>query len=364
MGKGVLAMAGSKDSKNSGLQELLVPLAAIGLGLLVGAVIILSMGENPIRAYGALFYGAFGGFNRILGTLARATPIIFTGLAASITFRAGLFNIGVEGQMLMGALAAAVVGSRFQGLPMVIHLPMSILAAVVAGGLWAFIPAWLKARRGIHEVINTMMLNFVANAILAYLVVEVLRAPGEMIPKTPPIFSSAALARFSDFLPGITARLNLGFILALLAAFGLYYLLWRTTTGYEIRAVGLNSKAAEYAGISVSRKVVMAMILSGMLGGLAGAERVLGFDRMLALGFSPGFGFDGIAVALLGRNHPLGIILSAILFGALSSGGVWLSFATNVPSDIIVVLQAVIIFLVAADQIVRAIISYRKKGAV
>ncbi|MBT9136634.1 MAG: hypothetical protein DDT34_01716 [Firmicutes bacterium] len=356
-------MADSKDRKESGLQELLVPLAAIALGLLVGAVIILFIGENPVRAYAALFHGAFGSFNSLLGTLTRATPIIITGLAVALPFRAGLFNIGVEGQMMMGALAAAVVGAELRGLPLAVHLPLTLLAAVTAGGLWAFIPAWLKARRGIHEVINTIMLNFVANAVLAYLVVEVLRAPGEMIPKTPAVLGTAVLARFSDFLPGITARLNLGFILALLAAVGLYYLLWKTTTGYEIRAVGLNAKAAEYAGINVAKRIILAMVLSGMLAGLAGAERILGFDRMLALGFSPGFGFEGIAVALLGRNHPVGIILAALLFGALSSGGVWLSFATDVPSDIIVVLQAVIIFFVSADQIVRAIISYGKKGA-
>lgn len=353
----------SKDDKKSGLQEILVPLGAILLGLMVGAVIILTMGENPLRAYAALFYGAFGGLNRILGTLTRATPIIITGLAVALPFKAGLFNIGVEGQMLMGALAAAIVGSNFRGLPLVVHLPLTIVAAALGGGLWALIPAWLKAKRGIHEVINTIMMNFIANALLAYMVVEVLRAPGEMIPKTPPILSSAMLARFSDFIPGITARLNLGFILALLAAVALYYLLWRTTTGYEIRAVGLNAKAAEYAGINVPNRIILAMVLSGLLAGLAGAERILGFDRTLALGFSPGFGFEGIAVALLGRNHPVGVILAALLFGALSSGGVWLSFATDVPSDIVVVLQATIIFFVAADQIVRAIILPKKKGA-
>ncbi|MBT9177020.1 MAG: D-allose transport system permease protein AlsC [Firmicutes bacterium] len=351
-----------KERKASGLREILVPLGATGLGLVVGAVIIMTIGENPLRAYAALFYGAFGSLDRILGTLTRATPIIITGLAVALPFKAGLFNIGVEGQMLMGALAAAVVGSSFRGLPMLVHLPLAIVAAMVGGGLWAFIPAWLKARRGIHEVINTIMMNFIANAVLAYLVVEVLRTPGEMIPKTPPILSSAVLARFGDSIPGITARLNMGFVLALLAAVALYYLLWRTTTGYEIRAVGLNPKAAEYAGIDVPRRIMLAMVLSGLLAGLAGAERILGFGRTLFLGFSPGFGFEGIAVALLGRNHPVGILLAALLFGALSSGGMRLSFATDVPSDIIVVLQATIIFFVAADQIVRAIIFPKKKG--
>lgn len=350
------------DETKKGLGELLVPAGAIVLGLVVGAVIIAVMGENPLRAYSALFLGAFGNLNRILGTLTRATPIIITGLAVALPFRAGLFNIGVEGQLLMGALAAAVVGSRFAGLPGFLHLPLAILAAALGGGLWALIPAWLKARRGIHEVINTIMMNFIANAVLAYLVVEVLRMPGEMIPKTPPVLPSAMLARFSDFIPGITARLNLGFVIALVLALVLYYLLWRTTFGYEIRAVGHNAKAAAYAGINVSRCIVITMILSGALAGLAGAERILGFDRTLALGFSPGFGFEGIAVALLGRNHPVGVLLAALLFGALSSGGVWLSFTTDIPADIVVVLQAIIIFFVAADQIVRAIILGKKKG--
>jgi len=352
-----------KTRTSSERLELLVPLGAIALGLLVGAVIIALMGENPLRAYMALFMGAFGNFNRLLGTLTRATPIIVTGLAVALPFRAGLFNIGVEGQMLMGALAAAVVGSNFSGLPMVVHLPLAMLAAALGGALWALIPAWLKARRGIHEVINTIMMNFIANAVLAYLVVEVLRQPGEMIPKTPPVLATAQLARFSDFLPGITARLNVGFVIALLVAVAVYYLLWRTTIGYEIRAVGLNARAAAYAGINVPRQIMLVMVLSGVLAGLAGAERILGFDRTLALGFSPGFGFEGIAVALLGRNHPLGVVLAALLFGALSSGGVWLSFTTDIPADVVVVLQAIIIFFVAADQIVRAVILPKKKGA-
>lgn len=342
----------------------MVPLGAISLGFLVGAVIILVIGQNPLEAYSALLYGAFGDFNKILGTLTRATPVIFTGLAVSLPFRAGLFNIGVEGQMTMGALAAAVVGSSFSGLPMALHLPLAILAAAAVGGFWALIPGWLKARRGIHEVTNTIMMNFIAYAILAYLVVERLRMPGQMIPKTPPIISTATLFRFSDFLPEVTARLNLGFLLALLVSFVVYYLLWKTTIGYEIRAVGLNSRAAEYGGINVPNRIILAMVLSGMLGGLAGAERILGFDRTLVLGFSPGFGFEGIAVALLGRNHPVGILLAALLFGALSNGGIWINFATDVPPDIILVLQAVIIFFVAADQIVHSFFFSEKKGAV
>ncbi|MBM7614053.1 ABC transporter permease [Alkaliphilus hydrothermalis] len=354
-----------KEDIQDNIRELLIPIGAIILGLLVGAVIMLAIGANPIEAYKALFIGAFGDMNKFANTLARSTPLIFTGLAVAFAFRCGLFNIGVEGQLYVGALAAAFVGGNLTGLPKIIHLPLTILAGMAAGGLWAAIPGFLKAKRGVHEVINTIMMNFIAYALIGYLVADVLKAPGQT-PRTVPILPSATLIRLGELVNWSNSRLSIGFLIGLIACAIIYFVLWKTTIGYEVRSVGLSPLAAEYGGINSNRKIILAMVISGALGGLAGAERVLGFDRALILGFSPGFGFEGIAVALLGRNHPVGVLLGALLFGALSNGGAWMNFTTSVPVDLIVVLQAVIIFFVAADQIIRVIFPKKRKdwGAV
>jgi len=342
------------------LKELTLPLGAIFLGLLVGAIVILWIGKNPIAAYASLFYGAFGDLNRFANTIARATPLILTGLAVAFAFRCGLFNIGVEGQLLIGALSAAYVGTALNGLPTIIHLPLTILSAMAASAVWAAIPGILKAKRGVHEVINTIMMNFIAYAFVAFIITGPLKAPGQ-IPKSADMLESAQLIQLSEIAQWSTSRLNTGIFIALLACVAIYYLLWKTTLGYEIRAVGLNPFAAEYGGISVNRNIVLAMVISGMLAGLAGAERVLGFHGSFILGFSPGYGFEGIAVALLGKNHPVGVILAAILFGSLSSGGRWMAFNTGVPTDLVTVLQAVIIFFVAAEQIVAWFFRKKKK---
>lgn len=343
------------------LKELLVPIGAIFLGLLVGAVIILMIGHDPIEAYIALFQGAFGDPHKFANTLARSTPLIFTGLAVAFAFRCGLFNIGVEGQMFLGALVSAYVGVNLSGLPKVIHLPLTILSGMAAGGFWAFIPGILKAKREVHEVINTIMMNFISYALIAYMITGPMMAPGQ-IPRTLGVLPSAQLTRLSEVVTWSNSKLNTGFIIALLACAIIYYLLWKTTIGYEVRAVGHNPHAAEYGGINSNQKIVLAMVISGALAGLAGVERVLGFDRALILGFSPGFGFEGVAVALLGRKHPVGVVMAALLFGALSNGGSWMNFNTSIPVDLISVLQAVIIFFVAADEIVRSLMKFKKKG--
>jgi len=343
------------------LKKLALPLGAILLGFIVGSVIMLFIGKNPLTAYSALLFGAFGDLNRIANTLARATPLIFTGLAVAFAFRCGLFNIGVEGQLLIGALSAAYVGTALVGLPVFVHLPLTILAAMLAAAVWGAIPGVLKAKRGVHEVINTIMMNFIAFAIVAFTITGPLKAPGD-IPQSSEVLESAQLIRLSSIADWSTSRLNAGILIALAVCVIIYFLLWKTTIGYEIRAVGLNLFAAEYGGISVKRNIVLAMAISGALAGLAGAERVLGFHGTYILGFSPGYGFEGIAVALLGKNHPVGVILAAILFGSLSSGGRWMSFETGVPTDIVTVLQAVIIFFVAAEGIVKTVFKYRKKA--
>lgn len=342
------------------LKNLLLPLGAIVLGLLIGAVAIIAIGRDPILAYSSLFYGAFGDLNSIANTFARATPLIFTGLAVAFAFRCGLFNIGVEGQMLIGGLAASFVATRLTGLPLIIHLPLTIISAMAAAALWGAIPGILKAKRGVHEVINTIMMNFISYALVAFVITGPLKAPGQ-IPKTADALPSSQFLRLSEIAEWSTSRLNIGIFIAIAACIVIYYLLWKTTLGYEIRAVGFNPFAAEYAGISSNRNIILAMVISGMLAGLAGTERILGFHRSFILGFSPGYGFEGIAVALLGKNHPVGVVLAALLFGALSSGGRWMAFNSGVPTDLVTVLQAVIIFFVAAEQIVGYILKRKKK---
>ncbi|MCD5413473.1 MAG: ABC transporter permease [Clostridiales bacterium] len=334
----------------------LYPVIATCLALLVGVIIMLVTGHNPVDAYLALFEGAFGSSVAIAETLSRSTPLFLTGLAVAFAFKCGLFNIGVEGQLHVGAMAAAVVGCYLTGLPAIAHIPLTLLAAAVVAGIWAGVPGYLKARFRTHEVINTIMMNHIAIALVSYLVVHVFRAPG-VIPRTSTILPSAQLYRFIEF-----SRLNIGLFMAMIALYLIYYLLWKTNVGYEIRAVGHNDKAAECAGINVKRNIVMAMVISGMLGGLAGAERIMGLHLSFIQGFSPGYGFEGIAVALLGRNHPLGILFSAILFGALANGGFRMSMATAVPTDLATVIQAVVVFFVAAEQLAKLFIKRRKKG--
>jgi simple sugar transport system permease protein len=341
------------------LRDTLVPLASVLLALLLGMVILLIARRNPITAYAALFKGAFGSMSFIGDTLSRATPIIFTGLAVAFAFRCGLFNIGVEGQLIVGALASACVGYYVKGLPTIIHLPLSILAGAAAGALWSAVPGILKAWKGVHEVINTIMMNYIAYAFSAY-AVEALR-PG-VAPKTPKILDSAILAPFAKFIPAFKgSSVNMGFILALAACGIIYLVLGKTVLGYEVRAVGFNPFAAEDGGIKVRRNIIYAMVISGALAGLGGAERVLGYHYSFISGLSPGYGFDGIAVALLANNNPLGIILSGIIFGALSSGGLYMDMSANVSSDIVIIIQALIIFFMAANEIAKRFMFRRKR---
>jgi simple sugar transport system permease protein len=293
-------------------------------------------------------------------TLFQATPLIFTGLAVALAFKCGLLNIGAEGQLYVGAFAAAWVGITFATWPGIALVPMAMLAAMLAGGVWGAIPGVLKARFGSHEVINTIMLNFIAVGLISYLTQNFYKARGDPIMQTVPIAETAHLARFSTLLAplgiGFPQRipLNISFLLALLAAFLVWLFLWRTKWGYEIRAVGSNPSAAEYGGISVGRQIVLAMALSGALAGMVGINEVLGYRYRYYHDFSPGYGFTGIAVALLGRNHPVGVVLAAILFGALIRGGLFVDiFSEKVSKDLVQVLQAIIILLVAMEMLFR-----------
>ncbi len=334
--------------------ELVIPVVAVLLALLIGALLILFIGKSPLVAYGALLKGAFGSKRDIAEMLINVTPLIFTGLSVAFSFKCGLFNIGAEGQFIMGQIVAAWIGFSLTGLPTVIHMPLAFLSGVLAGALWAALPGYLKAKLGVHEVINTIMMNYLALYFSHYLVMGVLQEPGP-IPQTPPVQAAARLWRI---LPG--TRLHFGLILALGAVWLIYYLLFKTTLGYEIRAVGINPHAARYGGINVSKDIVIAMSISGALAGAAGAVQALGVQfRFLDLFGFVGYGFDGIAVALLGRNHPFGVLIAATLFGTLARGAITMQSIAKIPKQIIGIIQATIVIIVAADEVLRRFLKSR-----
>ena len=331
----------------SGLRGILYELIAIIVAFLVGAIVLLGTGYSPIRAYSSMIKGAFGDKFGIGQTLTQATPIIYTGLSFLFAFKCGLFNIGAEGQLLVGGLAAALVGISFEGLPFIIHVPIAILAGALAGGLWGLIPAVLKAKLGAHEVITTMMLSYVAFYITGYMVNYPYKAPG-WVPQTVIIAPSAQLPRILQ-----PTQLSASIFLALILAGLTHYILEKTTPGYEMLAIGLNPSAAESGGINIKKGMILALVISGALAGVGGAGEVLGVHRRFIEGFSPGYGWDGIAVALMGKLHPIGVLFAAVLLGALRSGGMVMTRVTGVPLDIILMLQALVILFIAAPTLIR-----------
>lgn len=337
-------------------KEILIPVLSVLLALLVGSIFILIAGESPLEAYRVLIRESLFGTTNLARTLERATPLIFTGLAMAFAFRCGLFNIGAEGQLYVGAFAAAWVGFTFTGLPKVIHLPMAIGAGMMVGAFWAAIPGFLKARLGVHEVINTIMMNFIAYYLTDYLVLGPFHGP-RWSPETARIVDTAALTRF---LP--PTRLSSAILIAIVAVALTTFILWRTRLGYEIRAVGLSPKAAEYGGISIGKNMVLAMAISGAMAGLAGVEQILAVHGRFIQRFSPELGFMGIAVALLGRSHPVGVFFAGILFGALRTGGAAMDRMTDVPRELIVIVQALIILFVAADLLIRNMLKKRREA--
>ena len=334
------------------LRELLFPLIAVVAAFIVGGILILIIGDNPIEAYRLLFGSALSWPVGIGYTLFYATPLIFTGLAVLVAFRCGLLNIGAEGQLYIAAFATAWVGITFANLSPWLLVPMCFIAAVVGGGVWGAIPGILKARFGSHEVINTIMLNFLAVALVSYFIQYHYKAPGDPIMESVPIAPGAHIARLGQFIPGMPQfiPLNLAFILALVCCGLVYIFLWRTKWGYELRSTGTNPSAAEYGGISVRKQIVIAMTISGSLAGMVGINEVMGYRYRYYDGFSDNYGFTGIAVALLGRNHPVGVIISALLFAVLQRGGIPVdAFTQHVTKDIVQVLQGTIILFVAAE---------------
>ncbi|MCO5184812.1 MAG: ABC transporter permease [Anaerolineae bacterium] len=330
-----------------------VPVLSIILALVIGGVILALSGNNPIAAYVALLRGSFGSAEAFGRTLEKATPLIFGGLAVAFAFKAGLFNIGGQGQLLIGAIIAAYVGFAFDGLPFIIHMPLALIAGAVAGGLYGAIAGALKAYTGAHEVITTIMLNYVAINLTDYLADGPWKDEG-IIARTPAVLESAVIPTWG-FLP-------FGFLLAVLAAIATWYLVYRTTFGYAIRTTGINPNAAQYAGIKVSQVIILTMGISGFLAGMGGAVETLGVVGRYQPGFNLGLGFDGITIALLAKTNPLGVIPAAILIGAMQAGSSQMQFSAGVPFQIIDVIQALILFFVSADIIVRKVFRMRETG--
>ena len=383
------------------LQALLLPLLAVVTALVLGgAIIALSdpdvlaawgdLFQDPLGAisttvmtvwdaYAALFEGSFGSPARVvraLGTMIQtgnsrpmldavrpfgeslviSTPYIFAGLAVALGFRGGLFNIGAEGQLFVGGLASAYLGYALTGLPWIVHLPLAITGGILAGAIWGAIPGLLKAFTGAHEVINTIMMNYIAFRLTDYLLQGPMARP-DGLPITPEIEPSA-------YLPALLprpVRLHVGFFLALGVAALVYWFLWKTTYGFEIRTVGANPRAARYAGVRVPWTMVLTMGLSGALGGLAGASQILGVDHRMVRAFSTGYGFDSIALALLGNSHPVGVVLASLLFGFLRGGAARMQSVAGVSAEIIRIVQGMVIVFIAAPSIIRLL--YRLKVA-
>ncbi len=357
-------------------RQIVVTSIAVLLGLLVGAILIILSGllatertldlGLPVTAYKALLDGSLlcekgfqegsfacnGGFLDFRGignTMNAATPLILAGLSVAFGFRAGLFNIGAQGQFFLGAFGAAIVGARLGGIP----FPFAMLIALIAGGLggafWGFIPGVLKAWRGAHEVVVTIMLNSVAALFLNYLASDPFKDPNATFPRTPDVVSGALL-------PTIFERMHAGIVVAVIVAIAVWFLLFKTTLGFEIRTVGANASAARYAGIRPGLITVLTMSLAGSLAGLAGAVEILGITKNYPAEYNTTYGFDGIAVALLGRAHPFGVIGAAILFGVLRAGAGTMQRQTDIPVDIISIVQGVILLFVAAEVVIRRLL--------
>ena len=359
------------------LNEIFWPLVAVLAAFVVGGIIILVIGDSPIHAFSLLLSNSFGSAKDFGWTLFYATPLIFTGLAVAVAFRCGLLNIGAEGQLYVAAFATAWVGIKFGGtvvngeswawasLPWYVLVPLCCLAAIVVGGIWGGIPGVLKAKFGSHEVINTIMLNFIAIALVSYFTQYHYKIPGDPILESANIGGAAYIPQLNQYLPFIPhdVPLNLSFLLAILMCILVYVFLWKTKWGYELRAVGENPSAAEYGGISPKKQIVLAMTISGALAGMVAIGEVLGNRHNYYDSFSAEWGYWGIAVALLGRNHPLGVFIAAIFFGVLMRGQIFVdAFTPKVSKDLGQVLQAIIILFVACLQLYA--INRRQKAAI
>jgi simple sugar transport system permease protein len=332
----------------------LIPVIAVFIALFIGGILIKLQGLDPVVAYRSLFKTAFGSVEGIGATLGKSTPLVLAGLAVAVGLRAGLFNIGAQGQLLSGSLAAAWAGVTFDGLPGFIHIPVALIIGAFFGSLVAAISGLLKAYRGVHEVITTIMLNSIVMAIADYLASGRLREPDQFLTRTSEIAENAKLPIFGS-LPS-------GFFIAVILGVFIWWVLGRTTSGFRIETVGRNRHAAWYSGISVKRTVVSAMVISGAIAGLGGAIETLGVTYRYAPAFNLGLGFDGITIALLGRVHPIGIIPGAILIGGMRAGAANMQFDAGVAPELVDLLMALILLFVTAPLITRFFKNSRNKS--
>lgn len=332
----------------------LVPAVSVAAAFLLAGLVVLGIGESPLKATRILIEGSLGSGEALGFTLFYATNFIFTGLAVAVAYHAGLFNIGGEGQATLAGLGVALVCLDLDWLPGMLLVPSAIAAAALFGAAWAYGPGYLQARRGSHIVITTIMFNWLASVFMVYVVVNVLREPGSMNPETRAFPPAAAIPFVHDLLRALGIRapasqLNLSLLLALLSAALVWLLIYRSRLGHAIRVVGQNPRAAVYAGISPERITVIAMVISGALAGGLAVNELMGYHHRLILEFSAGYGFVGIAVALMGRGHPFGIVLAALLFGMLYQGGAELSFEEpRITRDMIVVMGGIVILMAGA----------------
>jgi len=388
----MFALVTIRNASFAWLRGTVVPVLAVVTALIIGSVVIAESAGNFLEdpttvlrnawdavslAYRSLFEGALGSPAKITAgleswivegdasplrsavrplseSITKSIPYILAGLAVALGFRAGLFNIGAEGQFVVGGLCSVVVGYTVTGLPAYVHLPLAVMVGALAAGIWGAIPGLLKAWTGAHEVINTIMMNWIAFRVVEYL----LREPLEKVQgthRTPDILPTAQLPRFFPH----PLRLHAGLILALAAAVFVYWFLWKTTWGFEMRTVGANPDAARYGGISIKRNIVLAMFISGALAGLSGASESLGITHNMSLGFSAGYGFDSIALALLGGSHPLGVVLASLLFGILRAGGTRMMSVAGIPLEITSIVQSMVIVFIAAPAIIRGVYRLR-----
>jgi len=333
-----------------------LPIIAVLLALLVGAVILLLIGANPIQAYGALINGAFGSKNALANTVVKATPLLLVGLGIAIAFRSGVINIGGEGQMILGALFATIFGLAFPNGPAIVIVPLALIMGFIGGAVWGGIPGYLKAKFNVNEILSTIMMNAIAVQLMNFLLRGILIEKNQLGAAAQA--KTARLARAYDLPRLKPTQLHLGAAIAVILAFLVYILLWRTSLGYRIRAVGLNTFASRYGGISTKRTFVLSMMLSGAFCGLAGAIQIYGINHRMvtdgtAVGFTGGAGFNGIVAALFGQLHPLGIIPSSFFFGALMVGGVKLQRISQVPAALITTLNGLIVIFVVSSEIWR-----------
>lgn len=330
---------------------------SFGLVLLISGFLLVLCGYNPVQVFALIAQGAFGSKSAVIQNLTQTTPLIFSGLAYIIASKAGMFNLGMEGQIYMGGVAAAWIGGIDLGIPAFAHIAVTLLAGSIAGGLYGALAGIMKAKFGANEVISTLMLNFVAINFTGYLVNYPLKAEGP-VAQTENVMSSALLPKLFERYP-----LSIAILIAMAAVVFMKIFIERTTIGYEIRVVGNNKAAAETAGISIQRIIVMGMFLSGMIAGLGGACHITGVDRRFVDGFSNGYGFDGIAVAALAASESMMVLPAALIFGVLRAGALRLNMTLNVPTDFVSVIQGLVIILVAAPMLIENLRS-RGKGII